>query len=238
MSLNQRSPIDARRSLILDVSNVSQYVEASLQLILNPPPAGVYLPHQLKPVLEQGKPYWYEVPRIDSNCITPQRFFTYDYTAVSKLEEVPKMPWDVVDKPDGVGRVVLPHHLSKNACLYPTTPYHGANIVLEMIDNDIKSTRAYAAERSLRVEEIILPYVQQQYQVLEHLQENPQIQAMVSNVFESMLDILRPVRDFLRSNAYQMCELHIEDLQCVRIDQLGDYRIAEWERHQVNGSWK
>lgn len=158
--------------------------------------------------------------------------------------------------------VALPHHLMPQASLAPALPVVGIKIAQLLLENEVASTRRFNHSRAKLIEEIVLPFIDDKFLIvhpklgetmahaqIEFLRDEPWFQRALSGVFDSMLMMLVPVRDMLRHNAYQICTVQYQDGYTVRIDQLGDYRIHEWERIEndpdyvrwqrmrANGTW-
>lgn len=227
---------ETRSSLIINILEVAYYIDRLLAPILQLPPEGLYFPGRVEPVVLANQACWYDVAELIQHTQPAQ--YRHHRQLVTSLANIPQSHWDIVDREDGSGRVVVPHHLCGQTTTYPQLPYHGVKIVLEVIDNDIRSSRAFLNERRLCLEEVLLSRTHPNYANLIHLKTEEQIQSLISSTHEALLQVLRPVRDFLRGNPYQMCELHAEHLECVRIDQMGDYRIQDWHRRMGNGMWK
>jgi hypothetical protein len=184
------------------------------------------------------------------------QYYRYHYVRVENLEAVLSTPYDVVDM--GVGfrppyyhptdplpgsdaqprATVLPHNRAHEASLTPTLPWAGIKIVHQMIDNEIASTRYFNHTPGRLIEEIVMPFISATYlpitlsdrDKIEHLKTDPWFIRAFSGIFEEMRFVLAPIRDALRHNPYQMCTVNYLDGYQIRVDQLGDYRIHEWER--------
>jgi hypothetical protein len=186
----------------------------------------------------------------------PWQYYRYNYIRVENFEQVLTTPWDVVDMgmyfypppynpndafpgTDAQPRsVVLPRHLAAMASLRPTLPWAGIKIAYQIIENEIASTRQFNKQaRSLLIEEIIAPFISEAYldprlperAKVEHLRSDPWFNMTFNGIFEHMLLVLQPIRNALRHNGYQMCTVNYLDGYELRIDQLGDHRIHEWE---------
>jgi hypothetical protein len=126
--------------------------------------------------------------------------------------------------------VVLPHHLAAGVRNAPTLPVAGINLIQQIIRTEIETSRAYNQRCEVLLEKIVLPFLQPIYQSLEHIRSDRWFQDTLSLVFDAVMPAISPIREMLRYNPYQMCVVqHHEGFQ-LRVDQLGDYRIMEWER--------
>lgn len=164
----------------------------------------------------------------------PWKYYRYEYIPMMNLEEALLSPWDIVDRNPILDQrpknVVLPHHLAVQASMTSDLPVTGLKLTQQIIQTEIDTSRAYNPRRSVLLEELVLPFLQPQYQALEHIRSDRWFQENLSVVFDMMAPILAPIRDALRHNPYQMCVVKHHDRYLLRVDQLGDFRIMEWER--------
>jgi hypothetical protein len=210
--------------------------------------------HVERPNPEPGMyPVMEELRRLNNQ---PWQYYRYNYIRVENFEQVLTTPFDVVDM--GLGfvapyynphdefpgsdaqprRTVLPHHRAHEATLTPTLPWAGIRIAHQMIENEISSTRYFGNSPAKTLEEIALPFVSEAYlpptipdsAKIDHMRSDRWFHQALNNIFENMLLVLTPIRNVLRNNPYQMCSVNYNDGYQIRIDQLGDYRIHEWER--------
>jgi hypothetical protein len=229
-----------------------------------------------KPVLQQGfdapktainmeptEVYTYTGKAIVGDVLSgrqaaPWQYYRYEYQPVFSLEQVPYMPWDVIDiNPDfdpRPKRVLLPHHLGKTASLFPDMPVMGMKVAMAIVQHDINSSRAFANRTAVLLEEVVLPFLQlptlsRHVRPVDHLRQDRWFQDTLSLVFDGMLTVISPIRDLIRHNPFQICTITVHDGYQLRIDQLGDYRIREWEtitgdpeyqrwlQARTNGDW-
>jgi hypothetical protein len=140
-------------------------------------------------------------------------------------------------------RVVLPAHLAHQATLKPTLPVMGLKLAKAMIENEITSSRSFNQLPAKTIEELVLPFIDEQFLPnhptrvdsvqtlsLEYLRNDPWFQRQLNGIYDSMQLVLEPVRHMLRANPFLMFTVNYQDGFNIRIDQLGDYRIHEWER--------
>lgn len=235
-----------RHVYILDVLGIARAVEAALAdyNLLPPQPRAWYLPNKAQPVLETGKVYWYEVveqiatgpmnPHLPN--VPPQ--YRYNYSMVRALDEVAKQPWDVVDQPDGTGRLVVSHREFHLLSDQPYLPSSGLKLVYEAVVDEVYGTRAF--ENALRVrtiEELVAPISVFNGQSATLLRGNPQLTDMFTYLFDLLNPMRAEIREFLHGQQYAICDIEQHNAYTFQINIKGDHRILEWEQHKASGKW-
>lgn len=181
---------------------------------------------------------------------TPWQYYRYEYIPVTNMQEVQLTPWDILDSNPDIDprpkRVLLTHHDAKLVSPAPTLPVIGLKIVQQLLNNEIVRSRAFGAKSPSSIEDIVTPFLQAQYQgvVVEHnhygqpvlttphIRNDRWFQETLSMVFDAVLPLAISVREQLRNNPYQMCTINHRHGFQFSIEQLGDYRIMEWEKLQ------
>jgi len=186
----------------------------------------------------------------------PWQYYRYNYIRVTNLEQVATTPFDVVemdhnfmppyyneaDETSGTHeqprKVVLPRHLAQSTTLHPQIPVNGIRLCKIVLENDIAATRSFNTLPSRTIEELVLPFISEEYlpvtlsdsQKIEHLRNDPWFQRTLTGIFDTLLPVVSPVRNMLRNTPYAMFTVNYDNGFNIRIDQLGDHRIHEWER--------
>jgi hypothetical protein len=186
----------------------------------------------------------------------PWQYYRYNYIRVNNLEQVITSPWDVVEMPHGFippyfspnddmsgtdalpMRVALTSHLAHMCSLTPDVPFAGIKLAKLMLDNEIVATRSFNPSPGKTIEQLITPFISEHYlppdlsdlDKYEHILEDAWFRRAMNKICESMATVLAPLRNGLYGDSYQMFTAQYQDGFTIRIDQLGDYRIHEWER--------
>lgn len=199
-----------------------------------------------------GAPTIYDSRPLLNVRTTPWQYYHYEYIPVINLEEVPMTPWDVVhgrsmyeNQPPSV---VLPRHLAPLTSTTPPLPVVGLKIAQEIVRNEIDGSRAFNQKTVRPLEDIVIPFFRAEYQGVKHeydrygaviatthhMQSDRWLQDTLSLVYDAMRHVIDPIRTQLRNNPYQMCSVHHHDGYQLRVEQLGDWRIMEWEQLQAD----
>lgn len=183
----------------------------------------------------------------------PWGYYSYEYIPVGNVEEAILSPWDVVNVNPMVDsrskHTVLPRHLAAVAAITPSVPMQGIKIAIALITSELDNTRAYIRRPPATIEEVILPFINQTYQNLDHIRKDRWFQDMFTSIFDASLQYISSARSVFRDNPYSIFSFKQHDAYQLRIDQLGDHRIMEWEqitqdpeyqrwqRARNNGEW-
>jgi len=258
MLYHPSSQLQVKSSFYIDIYEIAHFIQDLLSPVLRAPEVGLYLPNQVEPVLKQGMEYWFERPveteAFVSNRVnmglrtvngfldpgevlkttTPWNYWTYDYLPVQTFEEVILSPFDVVNVNPfftaNPKRVVLSHSLAALASVTPTVPVIGIRFMEAIVTAEIESSRGWVNRRCDSLEEILLPFLLNDYASLNHVRNEEWFQQNLALISDHLQNIIIPLRDMLRGDPFEMYQVSYDDNFQISLYRLGDYRVAEYER--------
>lgn len=232
--------VQLKRLAIIGITDLAAFIEQVLQAWLPPYPQGIYLPNQLEPVLTPGNNYFFEavLPNEPGNeWLVNRASYHYGYIPVGDLVNVIGSPWDVVDAAKD-GKVVMSRRDTKAATPAPTKPLRGAKIAYDIICNYVYSKLAYAKIGELKIEEIIESHLHEQAQAVHDIINNPLLERISHDIFDQFLDTFQRIKSFMGDNYFLMHELSYANPMELHLEQKGDFRVYDWTRRMVDGTWK
>ena len=246
MSTPRSSQLNLRHVYILDVRSVAISVEEALASfnLLPPEPPSLFLPHKPDPVLVQGNRYWYETVEAVTHPSSFDAYaqlataHRYRYYPVVDINAVAQQLWDIVDRDDGQGKLVVSHREVHLLSPTPTMARVGLKILRDAIDDEVRGTRAYEVGLRVRtIEELVIPYTLFKGQDSTDVRDNIHYIEMFTFMYEQIQTIRNEIREFLHGNPYAICEIDQINSYTFQINVMGDHRILEWEKHKASGKW-
>ncbi len=240
----ENEELATREVYVIDALQEALLIEDALRQtnLIAPYPVGWYLPHRSEPSLVPEGKYWYEIVKVTTSVpdyYRPSQDFhnEYQYYPVADVGVVTSQPWDVVDREDGTGRVLVHHRELSTLRDKPYLPIYGLKILHESIYDEIYSTRAFETCRNRPVEEIVLPYTVMADATPSQVRDNPKLVELFNYLYDTINRVRSGPRNFIRGRSYAICSIDQHNSHTFHVHVKGDHRIHEWNIHRVTGKW-
>ena len=193
--------MEVTKTMVLDIAELSQFLESGIGEYLRPEEAGWWLPYNLEPILKEGRPYYVQdksrgLVKLDPTQ-RPAGLDVYDRHAdILVTAEQTRLLKDA------------PHpHPARCVKLIKAS----ANLLIDM-------HAAWGEQYEKDLQDVIRDFVYPQYEESEDI---------LSMIADHLLDFRTTIRDFLGKDKWIMHFLKV-NRGSLTIEKTVDYRIYSW----------